>query len=145
VVDTLGGVTINVPAPVFDNGFPSNASDSVHLRVYFPAGIQHMDGNEALTYARIGHVLGSSVYARTIRQARQVVVALGAAGQLQRTSPPTLAIWWIRWARPFHTDIPEGPDVLGPMIQLAETIKADDIKSYVWPRPTPTTRQSGPP
>ena len=75
VVDTLGGVTINVPAPVFDNGFPSNQTDNVHLRVFFPAGIQHMDGNEALTYARIGHVLGSSVYARTIRQ-QQVVVAL---------------------------------------------------------------------
>ena len=25
VVNTLGGVTINVPAPVFDNGFPSNS------------------------------------------------------------------------------------------------------------------------
>ena len=135
VVDTLGGVTINVPAPVFDNGFPSNSSDAVHLRVFFPAGIQHMNGNEALTYARIGHVLGSSVYARTIRQ-QQVVVALEQQDNFSDISAH-LGDLVDTLGQTVHTDIPEGPDVLGPMIQLAETIKADDIKSYVWATSNP--------
>jgi LCP family protein required for cell wall assembly len=135
VVDTLGGVTINVPAPVFDNGFPSNSSDAVHLRVFFPAGIQHMNGNEALTYARIGHVLGSSVYARTIRQ-QQVVVALEQQANFNDISSH-LGDLVDALGQTVHTDIPEGPDVLGPMIQLAKTVKPDDIKSYVWATSNP--------
>jgi LCP family protein required for cell wall assembly len=135
VVDTLGGVTINVPAPVFDNGFPSNQTDNIHLRVYFPAGIQQMDGNEALTYARIGHVLGSSVYARTIRQ-QQVVVALEQQANFNDISAH-LGDLVDTLGSTVHTDIPEGPDVLGPMISLARTIKPDDIKSYVWATSNP--------
>ncbi len=135
VVDTLGGVTIDVPAPVFDNGFPSNSSDAVHLRVFFPAGIQHMDGNEALTYARIGHVVGSSVYARTIRQ-QQVVVALEQQANFNDISSH-LGDLVDALGQTVHTDIPEGPDVLGPMIQLAKTVKPGDIKSYVWATANP--------
>ena len=130
VVDTLGGVTINVPAPVMDNGFPSNQTDSLHLRVHVPAGIEHMTGDEALIYARVGHVYGSSVYARTIRQ-QQVVVALEQQANFSDISAH-LSDLVDEVGQAVHTDIPEGPDVLGPMLQLAKTIKPADIKSYVW-------------
>ncbi len=130
VVDALGGVTINVPAPVFDNGFPGNHGDGQHLRVYFPAGIQHMNGEQALTYARVGHVYGSSVYDRTLRQ-QQLVVALEQQANFDKILA-NMSQLVDDLGKTVHTDIPEGPDVLGPLISLARTIKPDDIKSYVW-------------
>jgi LCP family protein required for cell wall assembly len=130
VVDALGGVTINVPSPVFDNGFPGNQGDGQHVRAFFPAGIQHMNGDQALTYARIGHVYGSSVYERTIRQQR-VVVALQQGANFGEISAH-LSDLVDALGQTVSTDIPEGPDVAGPLIQLARSIKMADIKSYVW-------------
>jgi LCP family protein required for cell wall assembly len=130
VVDTLGGVTIDVPAPVFDNGYPGNQGNGMHLRVYVPAGIQHMTGDQALTYARIGHVYGSSVYDRTIRQ-QQVVVALEQQANFNDISAH-LSDLVDELGQTVRTDIPEGPDVVGPLIQLAKSVTPSDIKSYVW-------------
>ena len=42
VVDTMGGVTINVQVPVTDDRYPS--IDNSLRRIYIPTGIQHMDG-----------------------------------------------------------------------------------------------------
>src|SRR5437763_241063 len=53
VLDTLGGVTINVQNPVTDNYYPGD--DGRLHRVYIPTGIQHMTGAEALIYARSRH------------------------------------------------------------------------------------------
>jgi LCP family protein required for cell wall assembly len=130
VVDALGGVTINVPSPVFDNGFPGNHGDGQHLRAFFPAGIWHMNGDEALTYARIGHIYGSSVYERTIRQQR-VVVALEQQANFGDITAH-LSNFIDAVGQTVSTDIPEGPDVAGPLVQLAKTIKMENIKSYVW-------------
>jgi LCP family protein required for cell wall assembly len=130
VVDTLGGVTIDSPAPVLDDGYPSNTSYAMHLHIYFPAGIQHLDGYDALTYARIGHSPGSSNFFRAIRQ-QQVVVALEQQANFNDISAH-LSDLVDELGQSVHTDIPEGPDVLGPMLQLAKTIKPTDIKSYVW-------------
>ena len=66
IVDVMGGVTINVQVPVSDDRFPS--SDNKLRRVYIPSGIQHMNGAEALRYARSRH--GSSDFDRGARQQR---------------------------------------------------------------------------
>jgi LCP family protein required for cell wall assembly len=130
VVDTLGGVTIDAPSPVLDDGFPSNTTYSMHLHIYFPAGIQHLNGYQALTYARIGHSPGSSNFFRAIRQ-QQVVVALEQQANFSDISAH-LGDLVDELGQAVHTDIPEGPDVLGPMLQLAKSIKPGDIKDYVW-------------
>ena len=62
----MGGVTINVQVPVTDDRFPS--LDNSLRRVYIPTGIQHMDGAEALHYARSRH--GSNDFDRGLRQQR---------------------------------------------------------------------------
>jgi LCP family protein required for cell wall assembly len=131
LVDTLGGVTINVPAPVFDNGFPGNNSGrNGHLRVFFQAGIQHMTGDEALTYARIGHVYGSSVYARSVRQ-QQVVVALEQQANFDEISSH-LSELIDQLGQTVKTDIPQDPDKELSLLELAKSVKLGDIKSYVW-------------
>mgnify|MGYP006170163311 CR=1 FL=1 len=50
VVDAVGGVTINVQVPVVDDSFPGSTRRT--QRLYIPSGIQHMDGEQALRYAR---------------------------------------------------------------------------------------------
>ena len=66
IVDAIGGVTINVQVPVLDDSYPSDTGRT--MRVYIPAGIQHMTGAEALVYARSRHLLGD--FDRGARQQR---------------------------------------------------------------------------
>ena len=53
VVDALGGVTINVQIPVVDDRYPGDGGSLE--RIYIPSGIQHMNGAQALRYARSRH------------------------------------------------------------------------------------------
>jgi polyisoprenyl-teichoic acid--peptidoglycan teichoic acid transferase len=71
LVDTLGGVTLDVPYPIKDDAYP--ASGTNYMRVYFSAGWQHMDGARALEYARTRHDDGDGN--RSVRQ-EQVLLAL---------------------------------------------------------------------
>lgn len=75
IIDTLGGITIDVDAPVKDDQYPSE--DFGLTRVYFPAGLQSMDGERALRYARTRH--GDNDIARSERQ-QQVLMAMRAKG-----------------------------------------------------------------
>src|SRR6185436_20076364 len=64
IVDAMGGVTIDVPAPVSDNAYPTE--DGGTQFISFEAGPQHMDGQQALIYARTRH--SSSDFERAKRQ-----------------------------------------------------------------------------
>jgi len=69
-VDTVGGVTVNVPSALVD---PTMAWENHWNPVLAPAGVQQMDGVKALQYARSRET--SSDFARSQRQ-RQILVAL---------------------------------------------------------------------
>lgn len=75
VVDTIGGVTLDVSRPLVDNQFPFQEFGAT--RVYIPAGLQHMDGRTALQYARSRHA--DSDIGRNSRQ-QQVLLALKEQG-----------------------------------------------------------------
>lgn len=131
VVDTLGGVTVNVPYPVVDEGYPGNAASGhsgEHYRVYIPAGIQHMDGDQALTYARSRH--GSGDFDRSARQQR-ILVALQQQANLDQISAH-LSDLVSTLSTTIHTDIPQGPGVMGSLIRLARQIKSADIQTYAF-------------
>ena len=53
IVDTLGGVVVDVPRPVRDDEYPT--PDYGVERIYFSLGPQLMDGAQALKYARTRH------------------------------------------------------------------------------------------
>ena len=74
VVDALGGVTVNVQVPVSDDRYPGIAGQLE--RVYIPSGIQHMDGLQALRYARSRH--SSNDFDRGQRQQRAAPLAARA-------------------------------------------------------------------
>lgn len=82
VIDTLHGVDINVDHPVVDDAYPndvgktSNKNDhNAYKRIYMSPGPQHLDGHEALEYARSRHSDLVGDIGRTQRQ-QQILEAL---------------------------------------------------------------------
>ncbi len=75
IVDTLGGINVNVPKPLVDNQFPT--VDNGLARILIFGGIQHMNGVTALEYARSRHQ--DSDLGRNKRQ-QQVLLAIKERG-----------------------------------------------------------------
>ncbi|MGA7731431.1 MAG: LCP family protein [Chloroflexia bacterium] len=75
IIDTMEGLTIDVPRPLVDNEYP--LGDYGVTRLYVPAGLQHMDGRTALAYARSRHA--DSDLGRNSRQ-QQVLLAIREQG-----------------------------------------------------------------
>jgi LCP family protein required for cell wall assembly len=73
IIDTVGGVVVDVEAPLSDNLYPTE--DLGVTRVHFQTGLQKMDGELALRYVRTRH--GDNDIRRGDRQA-QVLTALQA-------------------------------------------------------------------
>jgi LCP family protein required for cell wall assembly len=71
IIDTIGGVIVDVPAMLKDDQYPTN--DYRYTRVYFPTGPQRMNGPEAVQYARTRYA--DSDFRRGERQ-QQVLLAI---------------------------------------------------------------------
>jgi polyisoprenyl-teichoic acid--peptidoglycan teichoic acid transferase len=124
VVDAVGGVTINVQVPVVDDAFPGSTGRS--QRLYIPSGIQHMDGDQALRYARSRNT--SDDFDRGARQQR-VLLSLREQADPQILLPrlPEL-VEALKSA--VRTDIPL--DQLDELLGLASEVDTTDIRSYVF-------------
>jgi polyisoprenyl-teichoic acid--peptidoglycan teichoic acid transferase len=127
VVDALGGVTINVQAPVIDEGYPADTGR--HQRIYIPAGIQHMTGAQALVYARSRH--GSDDFDRGYRQQR-VLTSLREQANISTLFPKIPALYQALRST-VKTDIPL--DQLSKLAGLADQIDTQNIRSYVFSFP----------
>lgn len=128
IVDTIGGVTINVQNPVLDDHYPG---DHGTIRVYIPAGVQHMDGAQALIYARERKTLGESDFTRAQRQQR-VILSIR-----QQADPATvlanLSQLLTDLQKSFKTDIPQGK--LPQLISLSSRVDSTNVHSFVFSPP----------
>lgn len=133
IVDALGGVLIDVPAPLKDDAYPSDIGDNI-MRIVFDEGIQRMDGRTALRYARTRHA--DSDFGRNQRQ-QQVLLALRQEA-LRLDVLPRLPALFAALRDAFSTDIP-AEDALA-LAALAWRIESKDIHrraidaSLVYPR-----------
>ncbi len=127
VVDAVGGVTINVQIPVSDDRYPS--VNGRLERVYIPSGIQHMDGAQALRYARSRH--GSSDFDRGQRQQR-VLLSLREQAD-PRSLIPQLPDLVTALKRAVRTDVPVSQ--LAQLLGLASQVDTKNIRSYVFAPP----------
>ena len=127
VVDALGGVTVNVQVPVVDDTFPGSTGRTELL--YIPSGIQHMDGDEELRYARSRHT--STDFDRGARQQR-VLLSLREQADPQALVPrlPDLVAALKKAVR---TDLPL--DQLSQLLGLASQVDTANIRSYVFAPP----------
>jgi LCP family protein required for cell wall assembly len=72
LVDAVGGITIDVPRAILDSEYPTE--NNGFMRLYYPTGLQRMNGVQALRYARTRHV--DSDFGRAQRQQQVVQAAL---------------------------------------------------------------------
>ena len=85
-VDAVGGVDIDVPRVLDDRQYPKGNSNA-YIHVHFNAGLQHMNGERALEFARLRHTQGGD-FDRSRRQqlvllaVRQKVLTLGGLPHL---------------------------------------------------------------
>lgn len=86
IIDTLGGVDINVDKAINDPSFPSD--DMIHFSPFkISAGPHHLDGKTALQYARSRE--SSSDFDRSSRQQKIIIAAKEKAAQTNFLSNPT--------------------------------------------------------
>lgn len=122
IINTLGGVVIDVPAPIKDDQYPGVNFN--YTRIYFHSGLQHMDGATALNYVRTRH--DDNDFARGLRQ-QQLLEALRAqatAFNLISKAPSLID----ELGNTIKTDMPPS-DALRLAKLLSET-NTSDIKSY---------------
>ncbi len=131
VVDALGGVTVNVQVPVVDDQFPAGVNRD--LRLYIPSGLQHMDGAQALRYARSRET--SSDFDRGARQQRILLSLRQQADPAELL--PKLPALIDALKSTIKTDIPL--DQLPAMFGLATQVDSQNIRSYVFSPPLYST------
>jgi LCP family protein required for cell wall assembly len=68
VIDALGGITVDVPEAFSDSTYPTE--NNGYMTVSFTGGIQKMNGEKALQYARSRHT--TSDFSRSLRQ--QIII-----------------------------------------------------------------------
>lgn len=121
IVDALGGVTIDVPTSITDNEYPHE--DGTVESITIKEGTRHLNGHEALAYARIRRQ--SDDFARMHRQR----CVLGAV--LEQSSPTEILFRFGSIAealkRSLVTDIPE--ERLADFIDLLPKLSTDRIAS----------------
>lgn len=127
VVDALGGVTINVQIPVVDDRYPGEGGRLE--RIYIPSGIQHMDGVQALRYARSRHT--STDFDRAQRQQRVLLSLREQADPAELI--PRLPELVTALKQAVRTDIPI--DQLDELLGLASEIDTRSIRSFVFTPP----------
>ncbi len=123
IIDVLGGITLDVPEEIRDDLYPDDSYG--YMRIYIPAGRQHMDGETALQYVRARHQ--SSDFSRMRRQQQVLLAVREKALRLDIIlSLPELVPLL---GRAFSTDVDmEG---LLALANLGTQVRLQDIETYV--------------
>lgn len=121
IIDAIGGVDIYVPEKIVDDEYP--LLDGTLTRLVIEPGEQHMNGNEALSYARTRHA--DSDYYRMNRQKCVLEAAM------EQTDPTSLLLNFGKFAdvikKTTTTDIPI--DLLPKLVELLPKVDIDNVVS----------------
>jgi LCP family protein required for cell wall assembly len=120
-IDALGGIEVDVPAPIVDTEYPTPDYGVTTIR--FDPGLQAMDGERALVYVRTRHSDGD--FSRSMRQL-QVLQAL-AAKAIQPATWPRLPEFYrvLRAGVVTNLTPSDGPGLL----QLASALASGEVKA----------------
>ncbi|MEA2026791.1 MAG: LCP family protein, partial [Chloroflexota bacterium] len=126
VVNTLGGVVVDVQLPVMDVGY-STADGRGKLKLYIPPGMTRMNGQQSLAYARSRH--GSSDFDRSARQQR-VVTSVREQTDIDNLLQPGVLTDLIKeLKKDVKTNIP--PKLVPSMLSLAQDVDLDRRENLV--------------
>jgi LCP family protein required for cell wall assembly len=125
LVDTVGGVVVDVPTPLLDAEYPTE--DYGVERIYIPEGLQVMNGHTALIYARSRHA--STDFDRSRRQQvvlRAVLEQVRARGLLENVGK--LPEWATVLEQNVRTTLPISDlGMINGLATLARELKSDRI------------------
>jgi LCP family protein required for cell wall assembly len=124
IVDTLGGIEIDVPQTIDDPKYPDESYG--YDPFYVEAGPQHMDGNMALKYART-RATGGSDFDRARRQQLVLMSILDKA--IAVGVVPKIPELWATMADTVQTDL-QLVDIL-ELAKLGSGITSQDIQAHV--------------
>jgi len=130
VIDTLGGVMIDVQVPVTDDHYPSDDGRGA-LNLYIPAGIQHMNGAEALAYARARH--STSDFDRAERQQRVILSLREQTDIGSLLAPGRLDAVAGALKQAVRTDFPA--ELFPQLVALGQDVDFENIRKLVFTPP----------
>jgi LCP family protein required for cell wall assembly len=119
LVDAIGGVDVFLDRPLFD---PSMHVGKKGLKL--KAGINHLDGNKALAFARTRHT--DSDYQRAARQQQLIMATMSKVLENGADALPELARMALNHV---ETDLPI--DALPVLLELAQRARIRTYKSFV--------------
>jgi len=122
IVDAFGGVTVDNPYPIKDDEYPTE--DYQFTRVFFPAGILHLYGEEALQFARTRH--DDNDFQRNARQQQVLLGIRQQALQLNLLSKATSLIDTL--GDSVRTDFPRGQWI--GFAKFGTDVKGDAIQQF---------------
>jgi LCP family protein required for cell wall assembly len=142
VVDAVGGIDIDVPKAIYDPDFPADEGDGTMI-LDIPAGPTHMDGAQALRYARTRHQ--DDDYHRI---QRQQLVLLALRDRLARPEViPQIPALIAAMQNAGRTDLSVGEMAalacLGPSIEREEITSLAIDGTMILPYTTPTGGRVG--
>jgi LCP family protein required for cell wall assembly len=123
IVDTLDGITVEVDRAIRDDRYPDEQCG--YMSIYIPKGVQHMDGETALQYARSRH--GSSDFDRARRQQKVLFAIRDRALSLDLL--PKLPQLLRTMGDTVQTDLQ--PREILALAQIGVQVKPEDIQSAV--------------
>lgn len=125
LVDTVGGVLVDVPQPLLDAEYPTE--DYGVERIYIPAGLQVLNGRTALIYARSRHA--STDFDRSKRQQavlRALLDQVRARGLLENIT--ALPEWAEVLEQNIRTTLPISSfGMVNGLASLARELKSDRV------------------
>jgi len=138
VIDTFGGVTVDVQHPILDDSYPNDLSTPnsyAFQRIFIPPGWQHLKGDLALKYVRSRHGAYLGDFDRSARQ-QEVLLALkskaNGLGLIQNI--PALIDDMHGFVRT-DLNLTDLPGLLD-MAQVARAVKRSDVRQVVLQAPT---------
>jgi LCP family protein required for cell wall assembly len=123
IIDGLGGIDVDVPEALYDPYYSETELPGDYFPLDFSPGVQHMDGQHALGYARSRY--NSSDLDRIQRQQRVIFAAMDKA--LSLNVLPNALDLWRKYQHTIDTDIND-MEVLG-FAKLATDIPPDRMSA----------------
>lgn len=120
IIDALGGIDVDVPEAIDDPEYPTADYGVMHLQI--PAGMQHMDGDMALKYARSRHT--TSDFSRSQRQMQVILAARDKALRINALAQMPQLLAQLRDA--VETDMT--PEQMLALAPVAAQVRPDNIK-----------------
>ena len=126
IIDQLGGIVIDVQNPVYDAKYPADDGRG-NLKLYIPPGIQYMNGQQALAYARARHA--TSDFDRSARQQRVVTSIREQLDLSSLLAPGVIDNLLGIVKKDIHTNIPAS--ILPKLVQLGQEVDINKRISLV--------------